>query len=53
MFCREIHLINDLKTNIFIEINIISFKDIVVNLITCITRIKKLQYYCFDKNSHF
>ncbi len=40
MFCREIHLINDLKTNIFIEINIISFKDIVVNLITCTTRIE-------------
>jgi len=40
MFCGEIHLINNLKTNIFIEINIISFKDIVVNLITCTTRIE-------------
>jgi len=40
MFCREIHLVNDLKTNIFIEINIISFKKIVVDFISCTTRIK-------------
>ncbi len=40
MFRCEIHLINDLKTNIFIEINIISSKRIVVNLITCIAKIK-------------
>jgi len=40
MFCREIHLINNLKTNIFIKINIINSKSIVVNSITCTTRIE-------------
>jgi len=40
MFCCETHLINNLKTNIFIEINIINFKKIVVDFITCIARIK-------------
>lgn len=40
MFRREIHLMNDLKTNIFIEINIISFKKIVVDFIIRTTRIE-------------
>jgi len=42
MFRREIHLINDLKTNIFIEINIINSKKIVVDLTT---RIAKIESY--------
>lgn len=40
MFHRKIHLINDLKTNILIDINIISFEDIVVNFTICTTKIK-------------
>ncbi len=40
MFCREIYLVNNLKANIFIEINIIDSKRIVVDLIICIARIE-------------
>lgn len=40
MFRRKIYLMNDLKTNILIKINIMSFENIVVNLIICTTRIE-------------
>lgn len=40
MFCREVHLVNDLKANILIDMNIMSFESIVVDSSTRIARIE-------------
>ena len=40
IFRRKVYLINDLKANILIEINIINLENIIVDLINCIAKIE-------------